>query len=116
MKTLTAFQPHGKGLYAQNEFVDLNVDSDNANRKTTNPFWYFIFNLQKLETETKKFAGRITTNASDVSVQFCKVKHDHQMTKAEVVELANQRKRKSTDVVSIDDSESEEESTSTSER
>lgn len=38
IKNLTAFRSNGKGLYTQNEFIDLVADPENVNSKTVNPF------------------------------------------------------------------------------
>lgn len=81
----------------QAEFLELESDCTNANTKTVNPFWYFLFNIRKLETNAKKFGGRITTNGSDVSVQLCRIKPNRMMTKADVMEEAKNRKRKIND-------------------
>lgn len=109
VKNLKSFHSSdGKILFTQNEFVELINDSENANVKTMNPFWYYIFNLKKLETVTRKFGGRITTNSSDVSVQLCRIKETKRMSREEVIDLAS-RKRKANDSDPEPDVESESE-------
>ena len=99
--------PEFSNLMNQAEYMDLE-DDDDTNRKTTNPFWYLLFNVAKLETATKKFGSRITTNGSDVSIQYCKLRKGKEMTKDQILEITRNRKRKSK--ASKSDSESESDS------
>lgn len=107
VKQLSAFRPKDKPLYTQVEFLDLIADTENANCKTINPFWHFVFNVTKLQTATKAFGGRITTNSSDVSVQMCKLKPGKQMTKEQLIELAKTKKRKAEHSDSESDSDAD---------
>lgn len=85
--------PQFNAIITQAEFLEL-LSDDNSYRKTTNPFWYFLLKIRKMETATKKFGGRITTNGSDASIQYCKLRKGKELTKAEILEMANNRKRK----------------------
>lgn len=112
VKNLSSFRPNGKPLYTQVEFLELIADAESANCKTINPFWKFLFNLTKLETDTKKFGGQIMTNSCDASVQLCKLKPGREMTREQVREITNNRKRKPSNANDSDsDSDSDAEDT-----
>ncbi len=100
LKTLPQF----KTILNQAEFLELQSDED-LNRKTTNPFWYFLFKIRKMQTATKKFGGRITTN--DVSIQYCKLRKNKELTKDEILQMETNRKLNREVIDSDSKSESE---------
>lgn len=52
VKDLRQFQK----LMNQAEFLELESDHTNANTKTVNPFWYFLFNIRKPKQMLKSSA------------------------------------------------------------